>query len=189
MPPVILATLASTLTGADSTTPSPIAPPAPVQQPAPLPQQAPGASHLTMAAPAPVAQQAIETGSSAFDVVFPLTMLLLIAAVIPTALLSLNYILSRWALGTRISNPARNEPYESGLPSTVGNVGERFDVKFYLIAMLFLAFDIEVAFLYPWAVQFKHGGWEMVVMLVVFLILLEVGYLYLFKKGALDWDR
>jgi NADH-quinone oxidoreductase subunit A len=159
MPPVILATLASSLTGADSGTPAPVVPPA------------------------------LDTGSSAFDIVFPLTMLLLIAAVIPTALLTLNYFLSRWALGTRISNPARNEPYESGLPSTVGNVGERFDVKFYLIAMLFLAFDIEVAFLYPWAIQFKHGGWEMVVLLVVFLVLLEVGYLYLFKKGALDWDR
>jgi NADH-quinone oxidoreductase subunit A len=131
----------------------------------------------------------MDTGPSAFDIVFPLTMLLLIALTIPTLLLTANYFLSRWALGTRNSNPARNEPYESGLPTTVGNVGERFDVKFYLIAMLFLAFDIEVAFLYPWAIRFKHGGWEMVGLLAVFLLLLEVGYLYLYKKGALDWDR
>ena len=159
MPPVILATLASSVTGTE----------------VPVPPK--------------VTDAVLNQGSSTFDIVFPLTMLLIIAAVIPTALLTLNYFLSRWALGTRIANPARDEPYESGLPSTVGNVGERFDVKFYLIAMLFLAFDIEVAFLYPCAIHFKHGGWEMVVLLLVFLLLLEVGYLYLFKKGALDWDR
>jgi NADH-quinone oxidoreductase subunit A len=159
MHPVILAPLASFIFGAEAT------------------------------GPAPFGSVVQESGPSAFDIVFPLTMLLLIALTIPTLLLTANYFLSRWALGTRNSNPARNEPYESGLATTVGNVGERFDVKFYLIAMLFLAFDIEVAFLYPWAIRFKHGGWEMVGLLVVFLVLLEVGYLYLYKKGALDWDR
>ena len=55
--------------------------------------------------------------------------------------------------------------------------------------MLFLAFDIEVAFLYPWAYMFnKSEGWNIVWLLVVFLVLLEVGYLYLYKKGALDWE-
>jgi NADH-quinone oxidoreductase subunit A len=126
---------------------------------------------------------------SVFDDVFALTMLLCIALTIPALLLGANYILSRFAHGTHNTNPARNLPYESGLPTTVGSAGERFDVKFYLIAMLFLAFDIEVAFLYPWAIQFKHGGWEMVMILVVFLVLLEVGYMYLYKKGALDWDK
>ncbi len=128
-------------------------------------------------------------GGSVFDKVFPLTMLLILGLVVPAALLGINTILSRFAHGTRNTNPAKNEPYESGLPVTVGNAGERFDVKFYLIAMLFLAFDIEVAFLYPWAVHFSSGGWEMVALLVVFLVLLEVGYLYLYKKGALDWDK
>ena len=128
-------------------------------------------------------------GGSVFDKVFPLTMLLILGLVGPAALLGINTILSRFAHGTRNTNPAKNEPYESGLPVTVGNAGERFDVKFYLIAMLFLAFDIEVAFLYPWAVHFSSGGWEMVALLVVFLVLLEVGYLYLYKKGALDWDK
>ena len=55
--------------------------------------------------------------------------------------------------------------------------------------MLFLAFDIEVAFLYPWAVHFNRGGWEMMLFLVEFLVLIGVGYVYLFKKGALDWDK
>jgi NADH-quinone oxidoreductase subunit A len=127
---------------------------------------------------------------SVFDMVFPLTMLFILGVVVPAALLGINTILSRYvAHGTRNTNPAKHEPYESGLPSVVGTAGERFDVKFYLIAMLFLAFDIEVAFLYPWAVHFNQGGWEMIAFLVIFLILLEVGYLYLYKKGALDWDK
>ncbi|MBA3936911.1 MAG: NADH-quinone oxidoreductase subunit A [Planctomycetes bacterium] len=116
-------------------------------------------------------------------------MLLILGVAVPAALLIANYVLSRFAHGTRNTNPARNEPYESGLASILGTAGERFDVKFYLIAMLFLAFDIEVAFLYPWAMHFKLGGWGMVGALVVFLVLLEVGYLYLYKKGALDWDK
>jgi NADH-quinone oxidoreductase subunit A len=126
---------------------------------------------------------------SVFDMVFPLTVLLMLGLVVPAALLGINTILSRFAHGTRNTTPAKHEPYESGLPAVVGNAGERFDVKFYLIAMLFLAFDIEVAFLYPWAIHFKLGGWEMVAFLGVFLVLLEVGYLYLYKKGALDWDK
>jgi NADH-quinone oxidoreductase subunit A len=139
--------------------------------------------------PAAEAVAAASAGGSVFDKFYPLTMLLILGLVIPAALLGINTILSRFAHGTRNTNPAKNEPYESGLPATVGTAGERFDVKFYLIAMLFLAFDIEVAFLYPWAVHFGNGGWEMVALLVVFLVLLEVGYLYLYKKGALDWDK
>ncbi len=141
-----------------------------------------------MAGPAQ-AHLATPDGSSVFSQVFPLTMLLILGVAVPAALLIANYVLSKFAHGTRNTNPARNEPYESGLASILGTAGERFDVKFYLIAMLFLAFDIEVAFLYPWAMHFKLGGWGMVGALVVFLVLLEVGYLYLYKKGALDWDK
>lgn len=126
---------------------------------------------------------------SVFDIVFPLTILALIAVAVPAGMIIANTVLSRWAVGTRNANASREEPYEAGLPATVGDAGERFDIKFYLVAMLFLVFDIEVAFLYPWAVRFAHGGWEMVALLAVFLLLLEVGYLYLYKKGALDWDR
>jgi NADH-quinone oxidoreductase subunit A len=142
-----------------------------------------------VAAAVPAAAPVLVMGPSVFDMVFPLTMLLILGLLLPAALLGINTILSRFSHGTRNTNPAKNEPYESGLPVTVGTAGERFDVKFYLIAMLFLAFDIEVAFLYPWAVHFSSGGWEMIALLVVFLVLLEVGYLYLYKKGALDWDK
>ena len=142
------------------------------------------------AAPAvAMAAQVVPAGPSVFDLVFPLTILVILGLLVPAALLGINTVLSRFSHGTRNTNPAKNQPYESGLPTTVGHAGERFDVKFYLIAMLFLAFDIEVAFLYPWAVHFSSGGWEMIALLMVFLVLLEVGYLYLYKKGALDWDK
>jgi NADH-quinone oxidoreductase subunit A len=125
-----------------------------------------------------------------FDIVFPLTILLILGLSIPTLMLLANHVLSRWALGGKNSNPGKIEPYESGLNVTLGSANERFSVKFYLVAMLFLAFDLEVAFLYPWAIHFSHSsGWSMVWLLVIFLVMLEVGYLYLYKKGALDWDR
>lgn len=138
---------------------------------------------------ATLAAPAVTDGPSVFAVVFPLTMLLLIAVAVPTALVVLNKILSAWAVGSRNDMPGKHEPYESGLPGVIGTAGERFSIKFYLVAMLFLVFDIEVAFLYPWAIQFDHGGWGMVGVLAVFLLLLEVGYLYLWRKGALDWDK
>ena len=130
-----------------------------------------------------------ETVPTLFDIVFPLTILVLIGIAIPAGMLVANHVLSRWALGRQINNPGKNEPVESGLTATVGTANERFSVKFYLIAMLFLAFDLEVAFLYPWAMHFQHGeGWSMIWLLLPFLAMLEVGYLYLYKKGALDWE-
>ena len=129
------------------------------------------------------------TPQSMFDLVFPFTVLLLLALSIPLALLGINFILSRIAIGNRNNSPGKMTQVESGIANNVGSAGEKFSLKFYLIAMLFLAFDIEVAFLYPWAIQFNLGGWEMVALLAVFLVILEVGYLYLYRKGAFDWDK
>lgn len=81
----------------------------------------------------------------------------------------------------------KNMPYECGI-EPVGSASERFSVKFYLVAMLFIIFDIEAVFLYPWAVAFKQlklfGLFEM----LVFIALLLAGYVYIWKKGALEWD-
>ena len=126
---------------------------------------------------------------SMFDRVFPLTILVLLGLAVPTALLLINRLGNWWAIGRRAADPGKQEPYECGLSSTAGSAGDRFPVKFYLVAMLFLAFDVEIAFLYPWAIHFKAGGWEMLWLLVAFLVLLEVAYLYLWRKGALDWDK
>jgi NADH-quinone oxidoreductase subunit A len=131
----------------------------------------------------------MDAAPTIFDRVYPLTILVILGLAIPAALLILNRIGSRWAHGHREDDPGKQEPYECGLSSTTGGAGDRFSVKFYLIAMLFLAFDVEVAFLYPWALQFMKGGWGMLWLLLAFLVLLEVAYLYLWRKGALDWDK
>ncbi len=118
--------------------------------------------------------------------VLPLTILSLLGLGVPLVLMALSWIFGR----NNPNNQGKEEPYECGLDQTVGTAGERFSVKFYLIAMLFLVFDLEVAFLYPFAIKYTSiDGWGMFVILMVFLVMLEVGYVYLYKKGALDWDK
>ena len=122
--------------------------------------------------------------SMTFEHVFPLTILVILALGVPVALMAISWLLHR----NKPNNQHKGLPYECGLRSVVGSAEERFSVKFYLIAMLFLVFDLRVAFLYPWAVHFGVGGWGMIGVLLVFLVILEAGYLYLWRKGALDWE-
>jgi NADH-quinone oxidoreductase subunit A len=97
-------------------------------------------------------------------------------------------ILLSQLLGPRRPTPEKGAPYECGMPP-VGDARERHSVKFYLIAMVFLLFDIEVAFLYPWAMALRDLRWAGFIQVVVFLAILVAGYAYLWKKGALDWDK
>ena len=95
-------------------------------------------------------------------------------------------------LGPRRPTEVKERPYESGMPP-LGGAHERFSVKFYLVAMLFIVFDLETVFLIPWATIFfgGHGTLTMGFLLVemlVFLLLLFVGYVYVWKRGALQWD-
>jgi NADH-quinone oxidoreductase subunit A len=78
-------------------------------------------------------------------------------------------------------------PYECGV-EPVGSARERFSIKFYLVAVLFILFDIEAVFLYPWAVAFHQLGLYGLIEMLVFIVILLVGYLYLLKKRALDWE-
>jgi len=81
-------------------------------------------------------------------------------------------------------------PYESGMP-VLGNARERFSVKFYLVAMLFILFDIETVFMVPWAVAFQQmtaARLFLLVEMLVFVLILAVGYVYVWKRGALQWD-
>ena len=78
--------------------------------------------------------------------------------------------------------------YESGM-EPIRTAHERFSVKFYLVAMLFIIFDIEVVFLYPWAVNFRELGMSGFIEMVIFIVILMAGLLYVWKKGALDWSR
>lgn len=89
-------------------------------------------------------------------------------------------------LGPRNPTPEKLAPYESGMPP-VGDARQRQSVKFYLIAMIFLLFDIEIAFLAPWAVALRQLSWTGFIQIVVFFLILLVGYIYVWRKGVLDW--
>ena len=91
-------------------------------------------------------------------------------------------------LGPKNPTPEKSAPYECGMPA-VGDARERQSIRFYLIAMIFLLFDIEVAFLYPWALALRALGWAGYVQVVLFTLVLIAGYIYVWKKGALDWTQ
>ena len=90
--------------------------------------------------------------------------------------------------GPRKPTPEKLAPYECGMPP-VSDARERHPVKFYLVAMIFLLFDIEVAFLYPWAMALRDLSWVGFVQVLVFFGILLAGYAYVWKKGALNWDK
>ena len=89
-------------------------------------------------------------------------------------------------LGPRRAAPEKTQPYECGLPSEIKR-GLRFGISFYLIAMLFILFDIEVIFLYPIAIELRSFGSYALVETIVFIALLFVAFFYVWRRGALDW--
>lgn len=116
------------------------------------------------------------------DSYFPLVVLFLLAGVVVIALL---FVAQKF--GPRSVNPAKAEPFESG-NAPRGDARIRFSVRFYLVAMLFLIFDLEVVFLYPWAIYFRELGLFGLAQMTIFLGILTIGYVYVWKKGALEWD-
>lgn len=84
--------------------------------------------------------------------------------------------------------PGKNTIYECG-ENPLGDTRVRFNIRFYVIALIFIIFDVEVVFLFPWAVVYKHLGWFAFIEMVVFLVILFVGYAYVWRKGDLDWDK
>jgi NADH-quinone oxidoreductase subunit A len=88
--------------------------------------------------------------------------------------------------GQRRPNRSKQEPYECGLPSEVQR-GFRFGISFYLVAMLFILFDIEVIFLYPIAVQLRSFGTFALIETIVFVVLLMIAFVYVWRRGALEW--
>ena len=91
-------------------------------------------------------------------------------------------------LGPHKPTAEKMAPYECGMPA-VGDARERQSVKFYLVAMIFLLFDIEVAFLYPWTMALRDLGWAGFVQVLLFMALLLAGYVYVWRKGVLDWGE
>lgn len=90
-------------------------------------------------------------------------------------------------IGPKKISALKLSPYECGC-EPVGTARERFSIKFYMIAMLFILFDIEAVFLYPWAILYKKLGVFGLVEMGVFIVILFVGYIYVWKKGALEWE-
>lgn len=90
-------------------------------------------------------------------------------------------------LGKHNPDEAKNSPFECGFDAFEDS-RMKFDVRFYLVAILFIIFDLEIAFLFPWAVVFNELGWFGVITMAVFLALLVVGFIYEWKKGALEWE-
>jgi NADH-quinone oxidoreductase subunit A len=121
-----------------------------------------------------------------FDIFFPIFVLMLLAVAVPFGMMFANWVLSPQ---TNLKNKVKTDAYECGLSNVIGNASERFSIKYYIIAMLFLVFDLEVAFLYPLAIEFMSGGWELFAILMIFLLILEVGYLYIIRKGVLNWSK
>jgi NADH-quinone oxidoreductase subunit A len=114
----------------------------------------------------------------------PLALYATLVALTGLALLSLPRLLGPHR---RTPQPAKESPYECGVP-LLGEARQRFSVKFYLVALLFVLFDIEAVFLFPWAVIYRGLGLYGLIEMLVFVGLLFVGYLYAWKRGGLDWE-
>lgn len=117
-----------------------------------------------------------------FEEYIPLIVLVVIGAV--TAVLFL--YLSEW-LGSRRKTEGKETTYESGMVP-YGTARERFTVKFYMVAVSFIVFDIEVVFMYPWAVQLGTLGLSAFWVMTVFIVILFIGYYYELRKGGFEWD-
>jgi len=89
---------------------------------------------------------------------------------------------------SRRPTPVKRAPYESGIVPARLPAGSRFEVKFYVVAMLFIVFDVEAIFLYPWAVAFRQLGLFGLVEMIVFIGLVFVAYVFVWRKGGLDWS-
>jgi NADH-quinone oxidoreductase subunit A len=113
---------------------------------------------------------------------FPIMLQILIAIAVAGGMVGGSYF-----IGKRVRNPVKDLPYECGIVPT-GSARERFSVKFYLVAMVFILFDIEAIFLYPWAVVYRELKLFAFVEMLVFVALVLCGFFYIWKKGALDWS-
>ncbi|MBI3933053.1 MAG: NADH-quinone oxidoreductase subunit A [Acidobacteria bacterium] len=117
-----------------------------------------------------------------FQNYIPVLLLLGVLILLAGGMLLLSYL-----LGTHRPTRAKLAPYECGIAPT-GDARQRFSVKFYLVAMVFILFDVEVVFLYPWAVIFHQLRMFGFLEMLLFLLLVLPGFIYLWKKGVLDWS-
>lgn len=113
---------------------------------------------------------------------FPILILAIVAVILAVVLLSLSRI-----LGPFRPNKNKLNPYESGM-DPVGEARDRYSISFYLVAMEFIVFDLEVVFIYPWAVRYLELGFGTFLAMMAFIVILFIGLFYTLRKGTLDWD-
>jgi NADH-quinone oxidoreductase subunit A len=113
---------------------------------------------------------------------WPVLLQALIAMAVAAGMIGISYI-----LGHKVRNRVKDMPYECGITPT-GSARERFSVKFYLVGMLFILFDIEAIFLYPWAVVYRELKLFAFFEMLLFIALVLAGFFYIWKKGALEWS-
>jgi NADH-quinone oxidoreductase subunit A len=111
----------------------------------------------------------------------PILILMGFASVVAASLILLSAL-----LGPRLRTRRKLDTYESGVP-LIDSSRKRLSIQFFVIAMVFILFDVEIAFLYPWALVFREGGPALFLEMLLFLGVLAVGYAYIWKKGAFDW--
>ena len=116
----------------------------------------------------------------------PILLFLGVAIALSSAFVFLPMIASRFT-GTHQPNPEKLSEYECGFPA-FEDPRSQFDVRFYLVAILFIVFDLEAAFIYPWAVSVFSLGWTAWISMMIFIAELALGLVYAWKKGALDWE-
>jgi len=116
----------------------------------------------------------------------PILLFLGVAIVLSAAFVVLPMIAARFT-GASKPSPEKLAEYECGFPAFEDSRAQ-FDVRFYLVAILFIIFDLEAAFLYPWAVSLKEIGWTGWLAMMTFLVELVLGFVYAWKKGALEWE-
>jgi len=117
---------------------------------------------------------------------FPVLLFIIVGLVLGSALMIVGRVLSG-ALGMNRPDSAKLSPYECGFEA-FEDARMKFDVRYYLVAILFILFDLEIAFLFPWAVALQEIGFFGFMSMMVFLAILVVGFIYEWKKGALDWE-
>jgi len=113
---------------------------------------------------------------------FAIMFLMLISILFAVVTVALSHL-----LGPKKTTKVKSDPYECGV-TTIGHTWERIPIKFYIIAMLFLVFDVEAVFIYPWAVIFKRLSLFGFIEMMIFIIVLFLGLIYVWKKGALKWE-
>ena len=111
----------------------------------------------------------------------PILVLLALAAVVAGSIQILNVLFS-----PKLRTSQKLSTYESGVP-LIDSSHKRISIQFFVIAMIFILFDVEIAFIFPWALVFRSAGWPLFVEMFAFLAILAVGYAYIWKKGAYDW--